>query len=546
MKIYYYVDTKKWEESNRSGKDYTPAYIPEILTFLGVTGKPWTPAMQVQPEDILFVGAEEAECLPECNQIQFGTNLPALQRPERCSPITDLYVAADGTKLPLFVPVLPAEPGWQVLRSTVTGKPALTRKDKVFRFCFDLPATVWYSGDGVYPGVSRFDFFLGRVPDTRPIPDTMHGSVAYNDLLMSEIEDVLGDLGVPILYRLPPMDAMRVPDFALHFSGDDDCTSVQYNLNAASVMRNAGFPYHINAMPLGGESFVFDKEVFCELEDLGCEVALHTDFVSRETHYTFEVQKAQADLFEETFGCKPLTNVNHCFVEDGPAYERLRWLNECGIIGDNGKFAEIKAGDDAEQDINEFNLYGFSFGTAFPRYTRDDPQHGNRHIHTMEIPVNYYEPRLGGKYQDPSCITNYLDGAAEHGRISQFFLHPHYFAPDKGHAEYVANALALIREHIDMKNYKVLFTTTNQIALFWKGRSESTISQDGSGKITVTAQVPLVLKIPAQEDSAWTVNCNTAEYPDRVIRGRRFKLIILPAAGTYEIKQTGKYKEAYY
>ncbi len=39
MKLYYYIDRDRWEQKNRANRDYTPAFIPELLSFLGVTGE---------------------------------------------------------------------------------------------------------------------------------------------------------------------------------------------------------------------------------------------------------------------------------------------------------------------------------------------------------------------------------------------------------------------------------------------------------------------------------------------------------------------------
>lgn len=419
MKLYYYVNEVQRSALHKAGLDYTPAYIPELLSFLGVSAEPLTPETlyKAEPDDVLFVGAEYTPELPDCNLILFGTAAEPVTAPTvRGTDIADYYVTADGKQLPLFVPMLPSG-GGKVLRTTASGLPALTCSGKAVRFCFDLPATVWYSGDGFYTGVSPHGFFVGRTTDTRPLPPTMGAPDAYNDLLLGEIEEMLAAWNIPMLHRLPPAENGSVPDFALHFSGDNDCDSAELNRNATRLMEQAGLPYHINAMPMGGKYFVFDREILQELNARGCEIALHTDYID-DVPYCLENQKAQADLFEEAFGYRSLTNTNHYFVQDGPNYERLRWLEACGIIADNGKFGEINISDVGTGNMNAFNLWGFSFGTAFPRYTLDDPAHGNRHIDTMEIPISYYEPRLGGEYTNPALITNYLDNAAEYGRIS--------------------------------------------------------------------------------------------------------------------------------
>ena len=542
MKLYYLENRETWQVRNRAGKDYTPAYLREMLFSIGAKGAPWTPGDLIGKDDILLVGAERVPDLPDCRKILFGTNDPGGQEAVRNSGITDAYVTADGRHLPLFAPLLEAFTGWQVLRWTAGRKPALTRHGDVFRFCFDLPASLWYSGDGIYTGHSLSGFSIGRVPDSRPLPDTTAGTLPYNDCLLEEVESILLGWGVPLLYRLPPLEGGEIPDFALHFSGDDDCTSAEYNLNAAKIMHQAGFPYHINAMPLGGKHFIFDGSFLKKLNSLGVEVALHTDFINDSgviggVPYTIESQKAQADLFEKTFRYRPLTNSNHYFAQDGPACERLRWLSACGIIGDNSKFGEINVSDIGTGEMNAFNLSGFSFGTTFPRYTIDDAEHGNRDIDTMEIPINYYEPRLGGPYTDSGRITGYLDQAAGAGRIAQFFIHPHYFQPDNPDSVFVANVLALVSDHIARKGYRVLRTTTDRIASFWRGRRSSEIAESRDGTISVQADVPLIVSIP---EGACTeqvlVNGKRSETVLRKTGAGKIRLVVLPCPGAFRIQ----------
>ncbi len=542
MKLYYLENRETWEARNRAGKDYTPAYLREMLSSMGVSGTPWAPGDPIERDDILLAGAETVPELPDCRQILFGTNDAGGQEAVRNSGITDDYVTADGRRLHLFVPLLDAYPGWEILRRTADGKPALTRSGDVFRFCFDLPASLWYSGDGICTGHSLSGFSIGRVPDSRPLPDTMEGTLAYNDCLLEEVETILLGWGVPLLYRLPPLEGGEIPDFALHFSGDDDCTSAEYNLNAAGIMHRAGFPYHINAMPLGGDHFIFDGPALEQLSSLGCEVALHTDFINDSgviggVPYNLESQKAQVDRFEQTFRYRPLTNSNHYFAQDGPACERLRWLSACGIVGDNSKFGEINVSDIGTGEMNAFNLSGFSFGTSFPRYTADDAEHGNRHIDTMEVPINYYEPRLGGPYTDPGRITGYLDEAAEAGRIAQFFIHPHYFQPENPDSVYVENVLALVSDHIARKRYRVLRTTTDRIALFWRGRRSSWAAESRDGTISVRAEVPLIVRVPAGScvDQV-LVNGKRTEAVLRETGAGDVRLIVLPSPGEYRIR----------
>ena len=370
---------------------------------------------------------------------------------------------------------------------------------------FDLPGTVWYSGDGFSDGEGKNGFFIGRIPDTRPIPPEHDDSEPYNDLLTGILEDIILSKGMITADRLPPAKTdekgVFLPDFVLHFSGDDDCTSDFYNINAAEVMNSLGLPYHINVMP-GGDSFVIDSGDVKRLRELGCEIALHSDFTVQP--YSAKGQKASCDLFEKNFGFPTLTNTNHCFIQSNMNAERLRWLGECGVIADNSKCGEVYPGD-----INAFNLCGFAFGTSFPRYTLDDAEHGNTPLNCMEIPVNYYEPRLdlsyvdekSYRYSDTGKITDYIDRAAQEGRIAQFFIHPHYFAPDSRDMPAVIAALRLIMKHCGDMGYAPLFTTTDNIAKFWQSRAKSRLEYTG-GMWIIETPIPLAIRLPHTHNSA--------------------------------------------
>ena len=330
-----------------------------------------------------------------------------------------------------------------------------------------------------------------------------------------------------MISRLPLCEDGAVPDFALHMSGDDDCTSADYNLNAARVANSLGIYYHVNAMP-GGDKFVITKEQAEEMAALGCELALHTDFTVQP--YTFEGQKVSADLYKYYFGFEPITNVNHCLIEGGTSAERMRWLADCGIIADNGKLGEFDP-----RDINAFNLLGFGFGTSFPRYTCDDAEHANAMIECMEIMNNYYEPRLGGTYEGTEeMVKGYIDGAAYEGRIAQFFIHPHYFWPESPHAAWSTAALKLAKAYWAEKGYRVAFTSTNRIAKFWQARKNAKITASGNA-ITVICDAPMALSLPVNAAEV-LIDGQKAATVKKTVSGREVTLAVLRTAGEHIIE----------
>ncbi len=493
MKVYYLYNENERARLNENGLDYTPAYIGALCAFMGVTASPIAPDEldKLCEDDVLIVGSERVDALPKCKCVLLGTSIGKdANASERIEKVFAEYELADGKKIPLFVPVKAQEIEGDVLAYAYQDGeklPALVKNGNVYEFCFDMAASVWFSGDGYEPTEPSNYFPIGRTPDFRPLKSQLECD-AFNDLVIGELENTLLTLGVPMLYKLPAKDG-KVPDMLIHFSGDDDCSSKDINLEAARNMNKMGFPYHINAMAAHGEGFVFDRDIYDELNSLGCEIALHMDFTENVPH-TFEALKHQADLFREHFGKEPYTNVNHCLVQGNSTAERMRWFEDCGIFADNGKLGYFDPAD-----INAFDLRSFGFGSSFPRFTLDDAQHQNKPIAVLEIPITYYEPRLYTEDQDTSKITSYIDEAKENGRIIQFFIHPHYLSfyyEEK--IEATLRVLRVIKEHT--KHYNALFTTTNNITRFWLDRADSKIDVE-NGTIKVNAKSPCIVTLPS-------------------------------------------------
>ena len=520
--LYYVNDPSLHAARNAAGEDYTPAYIPAMLKFMGMTGKEIAPdaLSTLTKDDIVLVGDMKADST-DATVILLGTSAPVRRR-----AVYATYHTQNGFDVPLFVPVLATNeaPDEVLAYATSDGKqlPALIRCGKNYQFLFDLPATLWFSGDGFMEMQNDPYFPVGRTPDWRPLPKAGYADTVkqpYNDLLLLELERILRALGTPALYRLPPMEDGTAPDMVLHFSGDDDCCSATINANAAARMKEVGFPYHINAMPNGADQFCFDTAVLNTLCENGCELGLHLDLTCQP--YTKETIQKQFRLFCEAFGMHPITNVNHCLVQHGTQAEFLRWLQSCDIIADNGYHGIFN-----EENINAFDLMGFGHGTSFPRYTCDDAAHGNAPLSTMVIPITYYEARLPNEDSDTSKVIAYLDGAAQNARITQFFFHPHYLNDDNEHCVAALRVLALIKSHLAAKGYRALPMTTNTVAQFWQARAQASVIA-GDRTITVTAAAPMLLRLP--EATAATLDGAPAPVLHKTVEGGDAYLVFVPA-----------------
>ena len=534
MRIYYLADPKRRVQLNAAGIDDTSAYLLPILNFLGMTGHSITPEQleSVTEQDVLLAVRTQLPPLP-CTVISFAASQdPAVAAEKK------LYgsLLAENKKLAIFTPICPEETGGEVLAyaelADGTVVPACTRSGKRYDYAFDLPASVWYSGDGFPNEQSKqlFSIGIGRVPELRPLPIPYDTTVAYNDELCWQLRSILLAAGAPALHTLPPLEDGTVPDLALLFSGDDDATSANYNLTAAMNMEALEFPYHINAMPVDDTRFIMDKAVYEELKTHGCETALHTNLT--EKPYTAQTQAQQIALFTRIFGEPPKTNVNHCFVQDGTTAERLSWLEACQVYGDNGHYGEVAQDP---KDINAFNVAGFAFGSSFPHFTCADAAHENRMIGTISIPINYYEPRLDtDRYNNEAQLLWYLSEGAANGRISQFFLHPHYLNPTYDGIGATFAALKRIKSFVATQNYAVWYTTTNNITDFWHARGNSTWEETAPNCWKLQATCPLTILLP---DGTTSVTCDGTPLAvvHRVIAGKAMNLAAILAAGEHTL-----------
>ena len=530
MKIYYLRDRDKQRCLNAEGIDYTPAYIPALAAYMGICVREINEGSldTLCRDDLLLVGAQRIEKLPDCDcsVILLGGKIGKDVTPQkRVRRIYARYICGE-YKLPLFAEV--GEPSLENAEVLAYAQregetvPALVKRGRVYEFCFDLSASVWFSGDGFEPDTDPQYFYILRTPDKRPIPDGDKAhKFAYNDLLIGEVEKILRSLGVPALYRLLPNEDGTAPDAMMHFSGDDDCDSEQINISAALTMETLGLPYHINAMIKPSVGFVFGKDTYDFLLSHGCEVALHTNFFgSLYDVQTVELQKKQ---FEECFGTHPYTNTNHCFIQGGSNAERLRWFEAAGIVADNGKLGEFDP-----SDINRFSLMGFGFGTSFPRFSLDDAEHENKPFATIEIPINFYEPRLEREQSPVDSITEYIDGGAAHGRIMQFFIHPHYIREGSKHRDATLRAINAIKGHISERGYDVLLSTTNKITRFWQDRARAELEYS-ENEIEVCSDTPLLVRMPsnfAGEDVQ--VDGQSAVVSEKTVDGERACLVYIP------------------
>ena len=554
MRVFYYDNSVRKQQLNEAGLDYTPAYIPEMLSLLGINAEPVdTQGLLgggIGAQDVLLTGNE---ALPEgfrscCTHIAFQTAgdlspfgveqdgvIPKMGNKYDIDGYCLCEVGGRDFPLPVLSSFAVLRPlTAETLAFAQLGEkrmPAILACQNRYYFAFDLPATVWYAGDGRPVRGGKNGFPLGRVPDTRPVPLSYDTRIAYTDVYMVFLQQILCRHGVPMVHRLPPMEDGSAPDFLLCFAGDDDAGSWEMNRRAAAVMAERGLPYHLNVMPAGRDGcFVIDREQQENLRRCGCEVALHPDFTVV-SQFGEEGYRIQAEMFERAFGRRTVTTVNHCLVQQGSCAERLRYQEKLGILADNNKMGEVD-----ESDINAFNLWGFAFGTAFPRYTLDDAAHDNARIGVAEIPHTYYEPRLYSRSpEELDKLHTYIDQCAFWARTGELFFHPHYLSDILVPAAPALAALDECLSYIREKAYKVYMTAPDALAVWWRGRAASRITEVTPDGFVLDSQADaLSLRLPEGVRSAFVDGIMT-DTERKVLEGGVYTLLTVRGLGKHRI-----------
>ncbi|MBQ8719499.1 MAG: hypothetical protein IJY65_00520 [Clostridia bacterium] len=523
MKIYYLYDGEEHRRLNSEGLDYTAAYIPQLAKYMGISANPISKGELggLCRDDILIAVAQKLDTPPDCYTVYFDS---AKDAPRRTKEVF-AHVILGEERLPVFVPFVKPRTQGKIIAYAVDCDgieiPAIVKGERSLEFCFDLAATVWFSEDGLLPEKLPGYFYTGRTPDTRPLDGL--GQSAYNDILVGVLEEFLIEAGAAAIWRLPPTDSGTSPDAVMHISGDDDCSSRDFNLSAAKTMFDLGLPYHINAMPNSSrDAFVYDKRDYEKLLSYGCEVALHMNFIG--VSYSLESLKTQVDLFTKLHGTHPHTNTNHCFIQNGSTAERLRWFEACGIVADNGKCGHFNP-----ENINAFDLYGHTFGTAFPRFSLDDAEHSNAQLSTMEIPVTYYEPRIYKATDSTEKVVRYVDDMVRYGRFGQFFIHPHYLREGSPEREGALRAISTLRTRAKERGYNISYSTTNKIADFWLARANASVCCDGAS-ISVKCDTPLLVRLPKSFcGKALTLDGADAICQEKYASGEKIYLVFVPA-----------------
>lgn len=549
MKIYYYRDRLAAAKLNADGLDYTPAYLPALMKTMGFTAEELQEnnLSNLQSGDILLIGSETLSAdatvalekaigrgcavlgfMTKANGI-FPSTAPAVKSDDAYETVG--YFSFEGSNEPL--PVL-CEFGeicgdYNAL-GRITAKDGKVHNayarisDRVWYFSFDLIATLLHAADGrpTYEGCNGFP--IARMPDGCILEPDYDYDIAYGDAYLRGIEDVLSSLGFAHMWALPVKEN-KVCDMALYFGGDDDAFTAENDITAATVMHDLGLPYHINLMPANDKGdYVVTREDVETLHSLGCETALHFNFV--EYPFSEEGHRIQMDDYEAKFG-KSGGPVNHCLIQVGSAAERYRMECECGCRYDNSR-GQNKVNP---ENINDFNLTGFGFGHAFPRFVIADAAHSNKQLDFCELYMSYYEPRIYNcEDWEYEKIEKYLDETYAYGRTSQLFTHPHYISGKAGFdSEPAVRSLKHMKAYVEKKGWNAWYCAPDALGDWWHDRADCKIDNvtENGFEVNNPLDCAVTVVLPSGATSA-LINGKQAEVIEKTVAGRKLCLVNIP------------------
>ncbi len=554
MKLWYYQDPAARAAAHAAGRDYTPAYLPVMLRNMGVTGEALSPdaliAGQVGPDDTVLFGAdvltEEAAAALDTalKNGAFAVGFGTVGGPFGITPVPvpeDIYAIAgyfsfsgSDEPLPVLGSFLRTPSRDTAVNGSVTAEdgvfPACLRGENTVYFSFDLPATLWRAADG-HPTVEpRPPFPFGRIPDGSVLPTGYDHRIAYADSYQRFLLTLFLGRGIPSVHPLPPKEG-NASQLLLYFAGDDDSCEPEVILEASRRMAERGLPYHVNMMPLDTlEGFTMNDEQIAVIRSRGHELAVHYNFAC--FPYDDDGWRKQNELFAAKVGGENCCPVNHALIQIGTNAERCRREEALGHLGDNSKFQYAPDPD----DINAFNVTGFAFGSAFPRFTIDDAAHDNREFSLCEVYNSYFEPRIrSGAPEEYAKLYGYLDAGAFYCRTLQFFLHPHYLTDVYGPSRPTLDALDAALAYVKERGFRTVFTATDALTHWWHDRAACRLTDVTAEGFTAILPAGRAFTLRLPDDARdIRVNGQPAEAERMSVGGETALLVTVPG-GTVSV-----------
>jgi len=553
--IAYLRDPHLHEQANKEERNYWPAYIPDLLDWLGVPGCAVEPgdlerADTLSGVSVLFLATDAADSLrdrsvdlgawvrkggllvgfmprgldalfgvetrtalpqgadPFVSNTTFGWGRSALTRgvATPLQPPEPLQIFSDRA---LLCP--PRGPGTRALGFSTEGPAVVYHrvgKGATLYFAFDLAQTAWVIRQGrpVYGDYDR-DGFGCRTSDGMVL-GMRHIKALVLDEILFVLERVIARHGVPSLDRLPPRNG-RASDLVLFWGGDDEGHTNRSQRVASDFMKSKGLPYHINVMPDAEGRFGLRVADARRIRANGHELSVHFNFVSgwKGLGYTRDDVRRQWQLFVDRYRVRPQVYVAHCCRWWGWDETPL-WAEELGIIGENNRIGLPTP----LRRANPTDQIGFAWGTVFPFFYRAGYAHGNRRIRMLSLPIHMYEAGYD-KSADTADFTNlhaHLDLALKYRLTSNAFYHPCNFVGCKS----IYKAVQEILRYTKARKANVTHAGPDELARWWMARAATAVESDsqepGRTAIRVATECDrgVTLRIPGKKGQASRIRIN--------------------------------------
>lgn len=518
MKVYYLQSTK----NDRAEKENYDVFLPEIFTLIGtsITTINESEISTLSSSDALFIGEGDYSSL-KADLTDFCTK-GGLLVAINSTGVEDLCNINLGSKvrnqtefsvnghlvfnaseyvdkkflnysLPVIddIRVCSTKENVKILaKSKEFGLPLITKNvvgdGKAVYVAFSLTKTLWYKTQGrpVNEDLDGCGFL--RMCDAIIVDNTDDLKLPVVDFYLRFIENLLYSHANFVFIHQLPADDKGVPyDYIMHFCGDEDwCGKDVFEAN--DELGKFDIPYHVHMQPLNDGTFKLSKEDFIRAKEQGVQFGLHFDFMTNGLlRYDYDALKKQLGYYLTAYGETPSVSNTHCFIYNGFG-ETLHWFDDLGING----FMSYHCQKVNHTNLNEMNMYGFSFGTSYPTHTYLGKANGNKKSGAIGMRVGFYEPRVHKK-ADEKQIEKYIDLLKEYSLIGNIFIHPLWFVCDK---KPTVKAVEKIVSYAKKDACGYFYTI--DVANWWADRCNSSITPIGNNKYNADFKAQCSIKVP--------------------------------------------------
>jgi hypothetical protein len=570
LRSAYIVDTKRHAAENRAGRNYWAAYIPEILSELGLTAaalpidtlgnsgalKNYSTLLlgDINVAQISSTAAGELE-----KWVRAGGTLIALgtdgldelcgnrHEGDLAQPKDDFTCAAtfafgDDTltadihsvlqpqqRLLIFSPVRKIRSGESKELARLfeedgkdTGCAAITGRElgagRVFYFSFNVPKTMWVlhqgrpvDGDRDGDGWWRSSDGLTRRPHS--------AEVGYADEILFLLQNMIGTQPHAFIDQLPPVPrssttasdqraGSRIPDVLFYWGGDDEGNSDGIQIKSSEWLKERGLPYHINAMPRKDGTFGLSVDEARKILANGHEISIHYNFID---NHKQGAGFTREDVMNQAAAFRKYFGQELvCSVNHWSRWtgwaEPAKWMLEAGGKADN-TFTGV-----GSPPLNTVNSLGFSFGTAFPFWFYDDWRGKNQKIEFLEEPRNAYECGYLKENTDFPMVYKAIDVGLRYRLTINMFYHPIYIANYPACRAAIDEGLRYLKE----RKAVALHLGPDALYRWWKARAEAEVTQtsvvgkEWSYEVKSAYSDGVVVKVPLGNRGIGSVKINGA------------------------------------